>query len=88
MKESTRKRKKAIVGFKEACGREWIVEQLYRIYESGKQGFDSGNGKGDRLLFRALQQPDFPMVTCGTVESIVSADSCEYHELGKTRISA
>jgi transposase-like protein len=40
MKESTRKRKKAILGFKEACGKQWIVEQLYRIYESGKQGFD------------------------------------------------
>jgi len=41
MKETTRKRKKAILGFKEAVGRQWIVEQMYRIYESGKQGFDS-----------------------------------------------
>ena len=41
MKETTRKRKKAILGFKETLGREWIIGQLYRIYESGKQGFDA-----------------------------------------------
>ena len=41
MKETTKKRKKAILGFKETLGREWIIEQLYRVYESGKQGFDS-----------------------------------------------
>ena len=41
MKETTKRRKKAILGFKETLGREWIMGQLLRIYESGKQGFDS-----------------------------------------------
>ncbi len=41
MKESTRKRGKAIRGMKEVYGRQEIVEQMYRIIVSGKQGFDA-----------------------------------------------
>ncbi len=40
MKESTRKRKKAIRGVEEACGRQKIIEQIYEIYAKGKEGFD------------------------------------------------
>lgn len=54
MKETTRKRKKAILGFKGACGREWILEQLYRIYESGKQGFDSMMLKLGRMMAETI----------------------------------
>lgn len=40
MKKSTRKRKKAIKGIEEACGRKEIIEQMYEIYAKGKEGFD------------------------------------------------
>ena len=54
MKETTRKRKKAIVGFKEACGKQWIIGQLYQIYESGKQGFDSMMMKLGRMMAETI----------------------------------
>ncbi len=41
MKESTRKREKAIMGMKEVYGRQEIVEQMYRIIVTGKQGLDA-----------------------------------------------
>jgi transposase-like protein len=40
MKETTKKRKKAIRGIEEACGRQEIIEQMYGIYAKGKEGFD------------------------------------------------
>ena len=40
MKENTKKRKKAIRGMEEACGRQEIIEQMYEIYAKGKAGFD------------------------------------------------
>jgi len=58
MKETTGKRKKAIVGFKEACGREWMLEQLYRIYESGKQGFDSMMMKLGKMMAETIMYID------------------------------
>jgi transposase-like protein len=58
MKETTRKRKKAIVGFKEACGKQWMLEQLYRIYESGKQGFDSMMMKLGKMMAETIMYID------------------------------
>jgi hypothetical protein len=58
MKETTRKRKKAIVGFREACGKQWILEQLYRIYESGKQGFDSMMMKLGKMMAETIMYID------------------------------
>lgn len=40
MKKTTKKRKKAIVGFKQIYGREKMVDWLYCILSKGKQGFD------------------------------------------------
>lgn len=40
MKESTKKRKKAIRGIEQACGRQEILEQMYEVYAKGKAGFD------------------------------------------------
>ena len=40
MKETTKKREKAIKGMQETYGRQWIVEQMYQIFAKGKQGFD------------------------------------------------
>ena len=58
MKETTRKRKKAMLGFKETLGREWIVGQLYRIYESGKQGFDSMMMKLGKMMVETIMYID------------------------------
>lgn len=58
MKETTRKRKKAIVGFKEACGKQWMIEQLYRVYESGKQGFDSMMMKLGKMMAETIMYID------------------------------
>lgn len=58
MKETTRKRKKAILGFKEACGKQWMLEQLYRIYESGKQGFDSMMMKLGKMMAETIMYID------------------------------
>lgn len=40
MKKTTRQRKKAIGGFKRIYGRDKVVDWLYRILCSGKEGFD------------------------------------------------
>lgn len=58
MKETTRKRKKAILGFKEACGKRWIIEQMYRIFENGKQGFDSMMLKLGRMMAETIMYID------------------------------
>jgi len=39
MKENTKKRKKSIAGMKEVYGKEEMVNQMYRILVTGKQGF-------------------------------------------------
>ena len=67
MKENTRKRKKAILGFKETLGREWIIERLYQVYESGKQGFDSmmlklGKMMAEKIMYierEEISGPDY-----------------------------
>ncbi len=41
MKENTKKRKKSIAGMKEVYGKEEMVNQMYRILVTGKQGFDT-----------------------------------------------
>jgi hypothetical protein len=53
MKEATRRRKKAIVGL-----RQWIVEQLYRIYEDGEQGFDAMMKKLGRMMAETIMYID------------------------------
>jgi len=58
MKETTRKRKKAILGFKEACGKQWIIGQMYRIFENGKQGFDSMMLKLGRMMAETIMYID------------------------------
>ena len=40
MKDSTKKRKKAIMGMQEAYGRQELNDRLYQILKEGKQGFD------------------------------------------------
>ena len=40
MKDTTRKRKKAIRGIEAAHGRQEIIEQMYRVFTKGKEGFD------------------------------------------------
>lgn len=40
MKEYTKQRKRAIKGFEKAYGRQEIINRMYQIYQSGKQGFD------------------------------------------------
>ncbi len=54
MKETTRKRKKAMLGFKETLGNQWIAGQLYRIYENGKQGFDSMMMKLGKMMAETI----------------------------------
>lgn len=58
MKETTRKRKKATIGFKEACGKQWMLEQLYRVYESGKQGFDLMMMKLGKMMAETIMYID------------------------------
>jgi hypothetical protein len=59
MKETTKKRKNAIWGIGKACGRHWIVEQLYveqlyQVYAKGKQGFDACMKEMGRLMVETI----------------------------------
>ena len=54
MKETTKKRKKAIWGIGKACGRQWIVEQMYQVYAKGKQGFDACMKEMGRLMVETI----------------------------------
>jgi len=54
MKETTKKRKNAIGGIGKACGRQWIVEQLYQVYAKGKQGFDACMKEMGRLMVETI----------------------------------
>lgn len=58
MKETTKKRKKAIRGLQEAYGRQWIVEQMYRIFAKGKQGFDALMKDIGRMVAEAIMYID------------------------------
>lgn len=54
MKETTKKRKNAIWGIGKACGRQWIVEQMYQVYAKGKQGFDACMKEMGRLMVETI----------------------------------
>lgn len=54
MKESTRKRKKAIRGMEEVYGRQEIVEQMYRIIVTGKEGLDAMMKELGRMVAEAI----------------------------------
>ncbi|BCB96276.1 hypothetical protein JZK55_11980 [Dissulfurispira thermophila] len=58
MKDSTRQRKKVIRGIEEAYGRQWVVEQMYRILARGKQGFDSLMMEMGRMVAEAIMYID------------------------------
>lgn len=54
MKESTRKRKKAIRGLEAACGRQEIVEQMHHLLVRGKQGFDAFMKELGRMMAETI----------------------------------
>lgn len=54
MKETTKKRKKAIKGMQETYGRQWIVGQMYQIFAKGKQGFDICMKELGRMVAEAI----------------------------------
>ncbi|GER92308.1 transposase [hot springs metagenome] len=58
MKDSTRQRKKVIRGIEEAYGRQWVVEQMYRILARGKQGVDSLMMEMGRMVAEAIMYID------------------------------
>lgn len=58
MKETTKHRKKSIRGIKEAHGRHWIAEQMYRIFAMGKQGFDAMMKDLGRMMAEAIMYID------------------------------
>jgi len=58
MKETTRKRKKAIGCMQEAYGRQWIIDQMYQIFTSGKRGFDAMMKEIGRMVVEAIMYID------------------------------
>lgn len=55
MKDTTRKRKKAIRGVEEAFGgRQAIIEQMFRVFSKGKQGFDECMKEMGRLMAETI----------------------------------
>lgn len=54
MKESTRKRKKAMRGFEAACGRQGIIEQMHQLLIRGKQGFDAFMKELGRMMAETI----------------------------------
>jgi transposase-like protein len=54
MKENTKKRKKSIAGIKEVYGKEEMVNQMYRILVTGKQGFDTMMKELGRMVVEAI----------------------------------
>ena len=54
MKENTKKRKKSIAGMKKVYGKEEMVNQMYRILVTGKQGFDTLMKELDRMVVEAI----------------------------------
>ncbi len=54
MKENTKKRKKSIAEIKEVYGKEEMVNQMYRILVTGKQGFDTMMKELGRMVVEAI----------------------------------
>jgi len=54
MKNTTRKRKKAIRGIEAAFGRQEIIEQMYRVFAKGKQGFDECMKEMGRMMAETI----------------------------------
>ncbi len=54
MKETTKKRKKAIQVMQEACGRQEINDRLYQIFTKGKQGFDAFMKELGRMMAETI----------------------------------
>jgi transposase-like protein len=54
MKENTKKRKKSIAGMKEVYGKEEMVNQMYQILVTGKQGFDTMMKELGRMVVEAI----------------------------------
>lgn len=55
MKENTKERKKAIRGFREAVGKQRIIEQrMYQIFVQGKQGFDAFMKELGRMMAETI----------------------------------
>ncbi len=54
MKDTTRKRKKAIRGIEEAYGRREIIEQMYCVFAKGKQGFDECMKEMGRMMAETI----------------------------------
>lgn len=54
MKDTTRKRKKAIRGMREAYGRQELNDRLYQIFRQGKQGFDAFMKEMGRMMAETI----------------------------------
>jgi transposase-like protein len=54
MKLNTRKRKKAIKGFKQTFGRQELLDQMYQIISLGKQGLDAFLLEVGRMMAEAV----------------------------------
>lgn len=58
MKETTKRRKKAIRGIEEVHGRKWLVERLFWIITQGKQGFDAMMKELGRMMAETIMYID------------------------------
>ncbi|MEK6672520.1 MAG: hypothetical protein AABY42_03480 [Nitrospirota bacterium] len=58
MKETTKKRKKAKLGIETAYGKQWVVDQMFGIYEKGKQGFDTMMKEMGRMMAETIMYID------------------------------
>lgn len=54
MKDTTRKRKKAIRGLDAVYGRPEIIDQMYHLFEKGKQGFDEMMKEMGRMMAETI----------------------------------
>ncbi len=54
MKNTTRKRKKAIRGFEAAYGRQELIDQMYHLFARGKQGFDAMMKELGRMMAETI----------------------------------
>ena len=58
VKETTKKRKKAKLGIETAYGKQWVVDQMFGIYEKGKQGFDTMMKEMGRMMAETIMYID------------------------------
>ncbi len=58
MKETTKRRKKAMQGMQEVQGRSWLIERLFWIVSQGKQGFDSMMKELGRMMAETIMYID------------------------------